>query len=281
MRSDARHVALTADGNRLAIGDWADNIKILDTSTGSVLQSFRGYIAYSDAVPLSMDGTLLALGTVSNAPGIHGINLWDVSTGVLLRTLMIPGHDELHSVALSGNGRLVAAGLSKNGAHHTAQLWDTASGALLHTLNGHAQRLVAMALSEDGRLLATGSLDRTVKLWDTATGALLHALDDHTCADLPNCCLALGDNGSLLATAGGEFAQLYNTSSGARLDTPDDTKRHSHTVTSVALSADGHLLATGSLDGSAKLWSTDAMAKGTTGGLLHTFQQPQPVGTGG
>eukprot|EP00873_Tetraselmis_striata_P021776 jgi/Tetstr1/442040/TSEL_030221.t1 len=290
--SAVRHVALTADGSHLAIGDRSGRVGILATSPGAGLRMFEGYLAHSEAVPLSADGRLLALGATPTGQqhGIQDIALWDVNSGDLLRTVRIQGRNHLHSLALSGDGRLVAAGIDLGSGlgegsklegvdqdfEYTAWVWDTASGALLHTLEGHTGILRTVVLSADGCLIATGSQDGTARLWDTATGALLRTLEYRACSAFSQYCpLALSANGSLLATASGEVAQIYDTATGARLHMPDDNKRHSQQVTSVALSADGRLLATGSVDTSAKLWSTVAAPKGTTRALLHTFGQPQ------
>jgi WD40 repeat protein len=51
------------------------------------------------------------------------------------------------------------------------QIHDADSGELLHELLGHTGNIGSMAVSSDGRTLATSSrLERTVKLWHIASG---------------------------------------------------------------------------------------------------------------
>ena len=44
----------------------------------------------------------------------------------------------------------------------------------------HTNAVASVAFSPDGRLLASGSWDRTVRLWDAATDAEVRALRGHT-----------------------------------------------------------------------------------------------------
>src|SRR5205807_7498911 len=49
-------------------------------------------------------------------------------------------------------------------------LWRL-SHAARQTLAGHRQGVLSLAVSPDGKTIASGSGDRTVKLWDATTGS--------------------------------------------------------------------------------------------------------------
>jgi WD40 repeat protein len=50
---------------------------------------------------------------------------------------------------------------------------DTATGKLLMKMRAHTDKVTALAYSPDGRLLASGSADKTFALWDGPTGKQL------------------------------------------------------------------------------------------------------------
>jgi hypothetical protein len=50
----------------------------------------------------------------------------------------------------------------------------------MRALEGHADGVIALAFAPSGRLLASGSVDRTVRLWDVASGKELRKLEGHT-----------------------------------------------------------------------------------------------------
>ena len=50
--------------------------------------------------------------------------------------------------------------------------WDVRTGERLWNAHGHTDRINRMAVSPDGGLLASSSLDRTARVWNAATGAM-------------------------------------------------------------------------------------------------------------
>jgi sugar lactone lactonase YvrE len=129
------------------------------------------------------------------------------------------------------------------------------------TLEGHSHEVRCLAVSPSGRLLASGSADRTARLWSLPDGTAVKTLKGHT--GWVNC-LAISPDGRLLASAGRDGRVcLWHLPDGAALAR---LKGHTLTVFCLAVSPDGRLLASGSSDGTVCLWSLPE------GELLHTLK---------
>src|SRR6476646_7949643 len=98
------------------------------------------------------------------------MNLWDATTGALLRTFPVgyPGIGIFHSVVFSPDGARVLWA-SDGGKNNTASLWDTTTGGMLRTFSD----ISWVRFSADGAFMLSGSQDQKMKLWDATTGALL------------------------------------------------------------------------------------------------------------
>src|SRR4051794_27630976 len=67
----------------------------------------------------------------------------------------------------------------------------------VRTLKGHQGSVMAVAFSPDGKILVSGSRDKTIKLWNARTGELQRTLSEHT-ADVYD--VTFSPTGKLLAS---------------------------------------------------------------------------------
>src|SRR5262249_44789948 len=133
------------------------------------------------------------------------------------------------------------------------KLWDVGTGRELATLSGHAEGIRCLAVSPDGKTLATGTGDeaRTVRLWDWAAAKEIVPPNEIKLADAV-LALAFSPNGQTLAAGLYEGdIKLFDAATGKERAT---WKGHTDWAMSLAFSTDGKVLASGCRDGTAKLW---------------------------
>ena len=268
-------LALSADGRLVASGSQQGTVQLWEATTGVLLATMQGHTGQVYSVALSPDGRLLASSSEDGT-----VRLWEALSGRLLATLQ--GHNSgILDVALSADGQLLASG----DLGGTVQLWEARfaghegresfagrgpdspgvppSGArLLAALRGHTSGIRRVALSADGRLLASGSADGVVRLWEPPSGGrLVAALEGHTGGVWS---VTLSADGRLVASGSADgVVRLWEASNGRLLTT---FQAHTGPVYSLALSPDGLLLASSSQDATVRLWEA------STGLLLATLQ---------
>ena len=145
------------------------------------------------------------------------------------------------SLSLTADGRYLATG---GFDENKVQLFDLKTGELVKTLRGFTQQVRAVAISPDGKSLATGiksAVGPLLSLWDTDTAMVRVSPAGHTSEVWG---LDISPDGKLLASGSKDrTVRLWNITNGAAVGTPIT---HATLVNRVAFSPDGKWLASGS-----------------------------------
>ncbi len=201
---NGRYIATALDDGKVSLWSIADQ---------RLLRSFTEHEGDAVRVAFLEDDTRII------STGNDGkIVLHETATGKLLRTVEEIENGRSAALAVSPDGKFLAAGSARG----TAKVWDTQTWEAIHEVGGHdgeIQRLVwspdgerlitsgsdgllqvfrlgeeiekdlafraheasvhAVTISPDGKRLATASQDRTVRIWDASTGTRLHELRGH------------------------------------------------------------------------------------------------------
>jgi WD40 repeat protein len=213
-------VAFTKVGSAVISGSHDHTVKRTNLATGQTEWQAPGYFEQVNAVALSKDAALLVTGS-SDGRYAHGV--------------------------LKAGARVHGPG--------AVRLWNARTGRLLRRLGDPAEQILAVALSPDGRRVASGggSIGGSgiVRLWDTATGTPVWSADDHRAEVLA---IAYAPDASSVATAAADgLVKLRDPATGA---VRQILAGHAGGATSLAFSADGALLACGEGHGATRLWET-------------------------
>jgi WD40 repeat protein len=128
-------------------------------------------------------------------------------------------------------------------------VWDLPAKKEIGVLKGHERTVLGLALTVDGKTLASCGWDGLVKLWDVEKGKEVHTLRGHDGAVRA---VAFSTDGRTLASAGADgTVRLWDVATGevkARLT------GHWGEVLSVSLAGPGKPLASAGADGTVRLW---------------------------
>jgi WD40 repeat protein len=198
-----------------------------------------GHSSRINCAVFAPDSRWLASGGADNS-----IRLWDVDSGLELRTLM--GHQNwVRSLAVNSNGDLLASGSNDR----TIKLWSVSSGRETLTLTGHQGAVDAVLFSPDGRWIISGSSDNTVRVWDANSGQQLQTLKGHAAGITA---LAISPDGKTLASGSAEGTiRLWNTLDWVLQRT---LNKHTKKITTLSFSPDNRSLVSGSAVGELVLW---------------------------
>src|SRR5262249_5296015 len=108
------------------------------------------------------------------------LTAWDPATGKLFRRFAdpepgVPKRELVRmvdAVAVSPDGRLLAAAEGAFSTDRSVWVYETVSGEVVTKLAGHVRPVTDLAFSPDGRRLVSVSQDQTGLVWDVTLPAL-------------------------------------------------------------------------------------------------------------
>ncbi len=298
-------LAFNSDGSILASGYDLERIKLWDVEKGKHKTTCIGYpyqLRVQSLVFAPNQETIASLNIYSQSSfGKAEILLWDAMTGEFQKTIKAHGNaigntrpishggvvvfspdgKKLISGSLDGTIRLL--NVDDNEKKSLVGLFQTGPlGKKRPILKGHTDQILTIALSPDGKTVASGSADKTIRLWDTNTLKLKFTLAGHT-EDIQ--ALAFTPDGLTLASGCRDGSiYLWDTLTGKysrsvignglfteppplprKDDDPPNIKTRGRSIVSALLfSEDGKTLVNGNRDGTIHFWDINSSQIKTT-----------------
>jgi len=167
-------VKFSPDGSKIGSSSFDFTIKLWNVADGKLLWDNKEHTETVVDIAFSHDGKLLA-----STSDDKTIKIWNVAEQKLIRTMKVAEHVQAVEFSpddkrLMTGGRdkpmigeflQVIFGDSKFNPGVSARLWDVETGNLRQTFTTHANDVMDVSYSHNGKWIATASADHTVDLW--------------------------------------------------------------------------------------------------------------------
>jgi len=240
-----------------------NEIEVWDLKKEKPVRKFvsKSYPILSAAI--QQDQSILAAGSQDGM-----LYLWEYETGKLKHTIKA-SPKAIAVLAFSPNGKMLAS----SGKDKIIRLWNVKMGRKIWELKGHGGSVHSLAFSDNGHVLISAGTDSQIKLWDVINRKEKRTITEtaskyghfNIAAFTPSLNLiAVGitevkrASGSRRARAGRPvWNHLVKLRDGITGEELGSLAGHKQTVTALAMTADGGLVASGGPDQTIRFWNVD------------------------
>ena len=268
------------NGETIASANWSDRtVQLWDPHTGNLKhslpirdQEYVKMITTPNNIPKLVDYPIKYVESIAFSPDRHTlaassygeIVFWDTDTGKHKATLA--GKDNFRDLLFSSDGRILAARNRSEIYLWNINTTDTGNSELQHTISGYSLEVNSIAFSPDAQKLASGH-EYLIRLWNVKDGQY----QVHLCPPWIRS-VAFSPSGKKLAslhpgTYSGAKAKifLWDAVTGKyQVTLKGHGKRPDNRIpnqSGLAFSPNGEILASGSGDGTIRLWNGKTTAR--------------------
>ncbi len=246
------HIVISPDGQYAAGVDYKDDIYLLDTETGEVIETYESLEGEVQALHFDIDNRLLLLSIPRF--GDEGI-VWDVEKG---EKLIAPEFDSTSRFAFGPEGKLIALEgmlFSEEEINEKTRIYDLKTGEISQTIEMGQKSLIPLAFSPDASIILLKLLNESnIVFWDVENNERIRTASLLGKFSVMATASAFSPDGKMAAVGtDGNTVLVWDVETGKMvLKIPPSA--HSGNITAIAFGPVAEKLVTADHNGTIKVW---------------------------